>query len=228
MKKILFSIIVFLSFILIGNAEEKVVVTFSKCVDGDTARFIMEDEEIKVRFLAIDTPESVSTKVEVEAYGKEASDFTCDKITNASKIELEFDPNSDKLDKYDRYLAWIWVDDTLLQDLIISEGLAEVAYLYGDYKYTELLKDHEEIAKSKKIGIWSEEEYNLVNEETKETTEDNEEVKEEKTIKDVIFDYGFYCICILILIILCICSTSFRKKTVNKVKRKIKKELINK
>lgn len=34
-------------------------VKLSKCVDGDTARFILNKEEIKARFLAIDTPESV-------------------------------------------------------------------------------------------------------------------------------------------------------------------------
>ena len=43
----------------------------------------------------------------------------------------------------------------LLQDLLVSRGYAEVAYLYGDYKYTSLLQENEAIAKSNKLGIWS-------------------------------------------------------------------------
>ena len=39
-------------------ANEKKEVEFKSCIDGDTARFIMDKEEIKVRFLAIDTPET--------------------------------------------------------------------------------------------------------------------------------------------------------------------------
>lgn len=204
MRKVLFIIFILISSILTANAEEKINVSFSDCVDGDTAKFVMNEEIIKVRFLAIDTPESVHPTKEIEAFGKEASDFTCDKIKNAKKIQLEFDANSSKTDKYERYLAWVWVDDYLLQDLIISNGFGEVAYLYGDYKYTDLLKDHEEIAKSKKIGMW------------------NENIENSNKDKNNIV---FYCICILILIILFILSKKFRKKTINKVKRKIKKEL---
>ncbi len=204
MRKVLFIIFILISSILTANAEEKINVSFSDCVDGDTAKFVMNEEIIKVRFLAIDTPESVHPTKEIEAFGKEASDFTCDKIKNAKKIQLEFDANSSKTDKYERYLAWVWVDDYLLQDLIISNGFGEVAYLYGDYKYTDLLKDHEEIAKSKKIGMWNENIENL-----------------NKDKNNIVF----YCICILILIILFILSKKFRKKTINKVKRKIKKEL---
>ena len=100
--------------------------------------------------LAIDTPETKHPSIGEEPWGKEASNFTCEKLKKAKKIEIEYDPNSDKTDKYDRILGWIWVDDQLLQDLIIKEGYAEVAYLYNDYKYTLLLQDHEEIAKANK------------------------------------------------------------------------------
>lgn len=81
--------------------------SFSACVDGDTARFILKKEEIKVRMLAIDTPETKHPTKGEEPFGQEASDFTCNKLKNAIKIILEFDDNSDKKDKYDRYLAWV-------------------------------------------------------------------------------------------------------------------------
>lgn len=151
--------IILLILISFNNAYAKnTTVSLYKCVDGDTAYFKNENGEIiKARFLAIDTPEYTKEK---EKYGKEASDFTCNKLKNAKKIELEYDNNSDKKDKYDRDLVWVFVDNKLLQELIIEEGLAEVKYLYGDYKYTNLLLEKEKIAKNKEINIWSLDIYN--------------------------------------------------------------------
>lgn len=172
-----------------NNQEtEKVEVKFVDSVDGDTAEFEMNGETIKVRFLAVDTPESVHPTKEVQAYGVEASNFTKEKLQNAKKIELEFDNNSDKMDKYNRYLAWIWVDGELLQDLLIKEGLAKVAYLYADYKYTEVLQESENTAKESKIRIWKDEvdiEYSE-NEEFIEQEENNiQETNQEENTNNI-------------------------------------------
>lgn len=150
MKKLFFIIIFFISIPNINAKKE--VVTLNKCVDGDTAWFIKNEEKIKARFLALDTPESTN---KIEEYGKEASRYTCNLLSNADSIEIEYDSNSDKLDKYDRHLVWIFVDGDLLQEKIIENGLGEVAYLYGDYKYTDTLKIAEDTAKNKKLGIWN-------------------------------------------------------------------------
>ena len=72
------------------------MVKFNKCVDGDTIKVLLEGKERTVRLLAVDTPESVHPSKGIEFYGKEASSFTCNLITNAKKIELEYDENSDK------------------------------------------------------------------------------------------------------------------------------------
>lgn len=154
MKKIVYLIIICLFFTTNVNAES-IELKFNECIDGDTAEFIYNDEIIKVRMLAIDTPETVHPTKGEEPFGKDASNYTCDKITNANKIILEFDDNSDKLDKYDRYLGWLFVDDNLLQKELIENGLAKVAYLYNDYKYTEKLQQSEKEAQQKKLNIWS-------------------------------------------------------------------------
>lgn len=154
-------------------------VKFSACVDGDTARFILKKEEIKVRFLAVDTPESVHPTIGEEEFGKEASEYTCNRLKGAKQISIEYDPDSDKVDKYGRHLVWIFVDDSLLQKELISKGYAEVAYLYGDYLYTDELKEEQEKVKKSKIGIWSLDEQqkksDKTNKKTKtETKKDNE------------------------------------------------------
>lgn len=155
MKKFIIVLITFLVLPISVNAQEKIEVKLKSCVDGDTAKFIMNKKEIKVRFLAVDTPETKHPTKGEEPYGKEAKDFTCNKLKTAQKIELEFDDNAKGKDKYDRYLAWVFYDDYLLQSELVRNGLAEVAYLYDDYKYTPILQDIESSAKLKKIGIYS-------------------------------------------------------------------------
>lgn len=162
------------------------IVTLESCVDGDTARFFNRDNElIKARFLAIDTPETVHPTKGVEPFGKEASDYTCDSLTNAKEIKLEYDDNSTEEDYYGRKLVWVFVDDVLLQDLLVSKGYAEVAYLYNDYKYTPLLQDSEAVAKAMKLGIWSIEETEPV---VKEQRETKKQKKEKKGFFDKLFD----------------------------------------
>ena len=199
MKKL----IILISLFFIGNtsvyAEEKFEVNLSKCVDGDTAWFINDNKEIKTRFLAIDTPESTT---KVEEYGKEASDYTCSLLKNANKIEIEYDSNSNKTDKYNRHLVWVFVDGELLQKKVIKKGYAEVAYLYGDYKYTNKLEEALEVAKKNKVGMWSD------------YTEDD-------------VNYIYIIVFVGIVIVICVFSDSFRKKVFSKAKKEIKKKYKN-
>jgi micrococcal nuclease len=147
-------IVVVIVLLSVTIKDDKLSVKFYSCVDGDTAKFITNKGVETVRFLAIDTPETVHPTKDIESYGKEASEYTCSRLTNAETIELEFDINSDKYDKYNRLLAWIFVDGKLLQSELVNVGYAKVAYLYGDYKYTTILINKETIAKQKELGIW--------------------------------------------------------------------------
>lgn len=153
MKKQLF-IMISIFFMCINIVYAKETVKLSNCVDGDTFRSIINDKEYTIRMLSIDTPESVKANTDIEYYGKESSEYTCKKLTNAKKIELEYDEKSDKFDKYDRLLAWVFIDNKLLQEELVEKGYAKVAYLYNDYKYNDILKEKQELASTKEIGIW--------------------------------------------------------------------------
>lgn len=135
----------------------KIEVKYSESVDGDTAKFELNGEEITVRFLGIDTPETVHQTKGEEPFGKEASNYTKQKLENADKIEIEYDENASKTDKYERLLVWVWVDDILLQEELISNGLARTYMLQDNYKYAWILQENEEKAQEEKVGIWSEE-----------------------------------------------------------------------
>lgn len=198
MKKIYLFIIVFLLFFVPIPifASERIDVTLNKCVDGDTAWFNLENKQIKARFLAIDTPESTN---KIEEYGKEASKFTCDLLNNASHIQIEYDDNSDKQDKYNRELVWVFVDEKLLQELVVKEGLAEVKYIYGNYKYLDQVNLALKEAKKNKLNLWSD-------------AEDNNS------------DYFIVGIGIIVIILLFCFNQSSRKKILKKIQKQAKKE----
>lgn len=131
---------------------ERYSVTLVECVDGDTAWFNVDGVKTKVRFLFIDTPESTK---EVQPYGKEASDYVEKRLKNAKKIELETNLDGDQYDKYDRMLAWIFVDGELLQEDIARNGYVKKYYDYGyDYTYKDQIIKADEQAKEDKIGLY--------------------------------------------------------------------------
>ena len=229
MKKFILIIFLFFSCISLVNAE-KIEVEFSECVDGDTAKFIYNDDKITARFLAIDTPETVHPTKEDEAHGKEASDYTCKRIKEAKKITLEYDTESDKLDKYNRHLVWVFIDDSLLQEELVSKGLASVAYLYGNYKYTDDLEKAEQEAEENNLGIWSinEDEKDIEknnDESTENTKEQNTEKKEDNNINSFIEKYKEYIILIGALVLVSTFNLKSKVKVKNKLKRKIKNDI---
>lgn len=107
--------------------------------DGDTARFIVGNETYPTRFLAVNTPELTHQVYGVEPWAQAAKEFVRNKLENASSIVLELDPESDTFDRYDRLLAWVWVDGELLNYHLVAEGYAWVMYLYGDYRYNDTM-----------------------------------------------------------------------------------------
>lgn len=187
MKKVVMIFLFFCLFITNVYAE-RVSVKFEACVDGDTIKVMLDNKKTTVRFLAIDTPETVHPTKGEQPFGKEASNYTCDKVKNAKKLEIEYDEGSTKTDKYNRALGWVFIDDTLLQKDLVSLGYAKVAYLYGDYKYTEDLKKEESIAKSKKLGVWSLEEETTTKKIENTTKKVTESETEDSIINELLKD----------------------------------------
>ena len=83
MKKIIFVISIF--FIGINLVYANDTVKLSKCVDGDTFRVILNKEDVKVRMLAIDTPETAKEGKPAEYYANESSEYTCNRLKKAKK-----------------------------------------------------------------------------------------------------------------------------------------------
>lgn len=135
--------------------NQRIPADFVRHVDGDTTVLRIDRKEQKVRFLLVDTPETVNPKPKVQPFGLEASKRTKELLSTASEITFEYD-SGDKTDRYGRVLGYIFVDGTLLQKTLVSEGLARVAYVKEpNTKYLLELEEAQEKAKNESLGIWS-------------------------------------------------------------------------
>ena len=150
MKKWLVVLIAFMLLVPVMRVDAvagaKFKVRLQQCIDGDTAKFSGVG---KTRFLYVDTPESTIQK---EAYGKEASNYTCTMLKRAKSIQLQYD--GVRKDKYQRTLAWVWVDGKLLQLLLVQKGYVEKFYDYGTYSYEAQLRAAQQKAIATKVGMW--------------------------------------------------------------------------
>lgn len=137
------------------GTTDRIPVELVSTVDGDTAKFKYDGKTETFRFLLIDTPETKHPRIGKEPFGQEASDRTEALLNFAANIEVEFDVGQKK-DKYGRYLAYIYVDDEMLNNVLVREGLAKVGYVYPpNTRYLSELESSQDKAKSEQIGIWS-------------------------------------------------------------------------
>ena len=125
-------------------------VTLVSCTDGDTAVFSNGSMSFPVRFLGIDTPEST---YRIDPWGKAASAFTCEKLTNATQIVLEAD--GERTDGNDRYLAWVWYDGKLLNLELIEQAFSNAKGTAGT-KYENEVYDAELKTQLTDRRVWGE------------------------------------------------------------------------
>lgn len=124
-------------------------------VDGDTILVMFNNKQLKVRYLLVDTPETVKSGVSVQKYGPEASELNGEILKKAKNIELEFDVYQ-KEDKYHRALCYVYADGKSVQEQLLIAGLAEIKYVKEpDTRYLKTFKKAQSIAKNNKRNLWS-------------------------------------------------------------------------
>lgn len=137
----------------------RIPVELVKAVDGDTISVMFEGKKENVRLLLIDTPETSHPKLGVQPFGPEAKAFTKQLVEQADQLELEFDIGPNR-DKYSRLLAYVYADGTMVQEALLEEGLARVAYIYPpNVRYVDKFNDLQRISREQAHGIWSVENY---------------------------------------------------------------------
>jgi micrococcal nuclease len=127
-----------------------------RVVDGDTI-VINDGNQITVRLIGVDTPETVHPSKPVEEYGKEASLFTRN-LLKGERIYVVVDPQQRKTDRYGRSLAYVYraPDGLFVNAEIIRQGYGH-AYTTYPFKYMEEFRQIERFARQSQKGLWASE-----------------------------------------------------------------------
>lgn len=106
-----------------------------RVVDGDTIVVSIEGKETTVRFIGIDTAESVHPdETKNSESGKKASEWTAE-LLSGQQVYLEYD--IDKTDDYGRTLAYVYLSDgeTMVQEELLKAEMAELMAIQPNSKY---------------------------------------------------------------------------------------------
>lgn len=133
------------------NENEKIASELFKVasvVDGDTIK--LENGQV-VRYIGIDSPETVHPSKPIQCFGKEASQKNKE-LVEGKEVRLEKDVS--ETDKYGRILRYVYVGDTFVNDYLVRNGFASSYSYPPDVKYQDQFKKAEEDARNGKKGLW--------------------------------------------------------------------------
>ena len=173
--------------------------------DGDTVTVQAGSKSYKVRLIGVDTPETVHPSKPVSFYGKEASNFTKENLTDRN-VYLEKDVS--ETDKYYRSLRYVWlslpenlanpsfedVRDKMFNGILLRDGYATLATFPPDVKYLDYFRKIAKTASLKEIGLYNDaerEKFDSNNKSSLEITENKTPSQKENT-KDISTNKGKY------------------------------------
>jgi micrococcal nuclease len=121
-------------------------------VDGDTIDVQISGRELRVRYIGIDTPETVHPTRGEEPYGREASARNRE-LVEGQTVYLEKDVS--ETDRYGRLLRYVWLDEeTMVNAVLVAEGYAQVSTYPPDVKYTDHFLELQRMAREDGRGLW--------------------------------------------------------------------------
>lgn len=116
----------------------------TRVTDGDTIEI---DGKTKVRYIGIDSPE----------FGNCFADKS--KAINENLVfgkDIQIETDIQEFDKYKRLLAYVYVDNIMVNQKLIETGYAKLLTIPPDVKYVEEFKKAQANAQKEKIGLWQE------------------------------------------------------------------------
>lgn len=133
-------------------------------VDGDTVDVDLNGAKERVRLIGVDAPESVSAEEsENSVYGELASEYTREHLKEGTVVYLTFD--SEKRDRYDRLLAYVWLEDALdntdhlFQKQLVEDGYAMAVSYEPNTLYRHVLEQSMSEAIMERNGLWDYEDF---------------------------------------------------------------------
>lgn len=138
--------------VVLGATDSGVIketVKVVKIVDGDTIEI---EGGKKVRYIGIDTPETKHPTKKVQCFGKEASAKNKE-LVEGKEVRLEKDVS--ETDRYGRLLRYVYIGDTMINELLVQDGYAVSSSYPPDIKHQELFRQTEREARENNRGLWN-------------------------------------------------------------------------
>ena len=124
-----------------------------RVVDGDTLILDLDGQRERVRLIGIDAPESVEDHPErVEPYGPVAAAFVSD-LLEGQEVMIELD--EELRDRYDRLLAYVYLEEEQLNSLLLALGHARVTLYPPNVRYEREFRALEKEARRQALGLWA-------------------------------------------------------------------------
>ncbi len=120
-------------------------------VDGDTIKVRIDGEVEYVRYIGVDTPETVKPDTPVECFGPQASDFNHREVEGET-VRLVFD--AERRDDYGRLLAYVYVGPTLVNAELVERGYATTLTIAPNDSRAEQFARLEDEAARAGRGLW--------------------------------------------------------------------------
>lgn len=128
-------------------------VQVKRVIDGDTIELATGQ---KVRYIGVDTPETVDPRRPVGCFGKEASNVN-KSLVNGKPVRLEKDIS--ETDKYSRLLRYVYVQtdqgELFVNDYLARQGYAMVKTYPPDVKYEAQFLQAQQEARENNRGLWA-------------------------------------------------------------------------
>lgn len=132
------------------GADNEKAYFVKRVIDGDT---ILLGNGERVRYIGINTPETKHPHKGVEYFGREASQYN-KKLVDKKMVRLEFDV--EKRDRYQRLLAYVYVDDIFVNARLVQDGYAQVYTVPPNVRHHELFLKLQRVAREEGRGLWAE------------------------------------------------------------------------
>jgi micrococcal nuclease len=125
-----------------------------RVVDGDTILVSLGGRRERVRYIGIDTPESVKPGSPVECFAKRAAARNR-ALVDGRRVTLRFD--AEERDRYGRLLAYVHRDTPprFVNAALVSEGYAQTLTIPPNVAQAELFGRLQREAREAGRGLWS-------------------------------------------------------------------------
>ena len=135
-------------------SEQKSVGKVIRVVDGDTIHVMVGGRDETVRYIGVDTPESVKPGTPVECFAKRASAFN-HRLVKGEKVRLVRD--TEARDRYGRLLAYVYRDrdNRFVNAALVRKGYAVALTIPPNVAHAKQFRKLASAARRAGRGLWS-------------------------------------------------------------------------